>query len=464
MARCGVGPADVPAAFFHPRRVGFWCLTTGWLIAAKILPAWQPGAPPGHQGSTPPESGWYPWPGRFPATTGPSAGPSRRATRSEQRRASSSTAVSTSTACRWNEMLPRLGHAPGSARLIAGRSRQPLRCPGPAGHRRRGRLAVLLLGGSLPGTSSRSCSRGPSMTGGARFMWPPVNLRYEVTRHIPTDVMIGDELSPQATMPGLEQGRRWTVPVYSPLRTGHRPSNSCTPRSTGEETFFWDDTLIRVHVVTYREDPIAATAIPAADCWVDRSGRVLRQEAALLGARLDLRPSVRRRGSRSADGESRRRPSAGDESPRLAVSPGGVTAMIEFDHVAADLRPQDRRRRTCRWRSPAANCSPCSAPTAPARRRASRCSSACSSPSRGSDPGLRPRRRRPIRGRPTCTSATCPTSPASTTSSPAVSFSGSSPTCSACPGIWPRAGSTERSSASNSASLPTTWRRAIRSA
>jgi len=120
--------------------------------------------------------------------------------------------------------------------------------------------------------------------------------RYETTRHLPTTAMIGDELSPQATLPDLYEGRRWTVPVYSPLRPGQSPLEILHAEVTGEETIFWEDSLVRTHVVSYREDP-SSNREPRCRLWVDRTGRVLRQEAALLGARVAF---VRRPDSEAA--------------------------------------------------------------------------------------------------------------------------------------------------------------------
>jgi len=97
--------------------------------------------------------------------------------------------------------------------------------------------------------------------------------------------MIGDELSPQATLPGLFEGRRWTVPTYNPLRTGKSALDVLHAEVMGEETMFWDDHLVRVNVVCYRDDP-SSHHPPRTRLWVDRSGRVLKQESAMLGAHL----------------------------------------------------------------------------------------------------------------------------------------------------------------------------------
>ena len=54
---------------------------------------------------------------------------------------------------------------------------------------------------------------------------------------------------------------------------------------TGEETIFWEDRLVHVNAVAYRDDP-SSTHEPRCRLWVDRSGRVLKQEAAMLGSKL----------------------------------------------------------------------------------------------------------------------------------------------------------------------------------
>jgi hypothetical protein len=52
-----------------------------------------------------------------------------------------------------------------------------------------------------------------------------------------------------------------------------------------EETVYHDGHLVRVHVVTYHEDP-SSHREPRCTLWVDRLGRVLKQEAVLLGSRM----------------------------------------------------------------------------------------------------------------------------------------------------------------------------------
>ena len=186
----------------------------------------------------------------------------------------------------WDEMLP--GWAASLAqRLVANQATDSFDA--------RGRLSIDDDGGlrsfssvvNLPGTRDPLVLTGTVDQGRVSITMAAGDMRHETTRHLPTTVMIGDELSPQATLPGLTDGRRWTVPVYSPLRPGQSPLEILHAEVSGEETIFWEDSLVRVHVVAYREDP-SSNREPRSRLWVDRSGRVLRQEAALLGARVSF--------------------------------------------------------------------------------------------------------------------------------------------------------------------------------
>ena len=97
--------------------------------------------------------------------------------------------------------------------------------------------------------------------------------------------MLGDELSPHAMLPGLVTGQQWTVPVYSPLRPAQSPIEILHAEVEGSESIFWDDHLVTVDLVSYRDDP-ASHREPRARLWVDRTGRVLRQEAAAMGRKI----------------------------------------------------------------------------------------------------------------------------------------------------------------------------------
>lgn len=108
---------------------------------------------------------------------------------------------------------------------------------------------------------------------------------YETKRQLPESGMLGDELSPQAMLPGLTTGRRWTVPVYNPLSFTGSPLTVLHAHVEGEVTLFWEDRIMRPLLVAYRDDP-AAYREPRVRLWVARDGRVLKQESRMLGSTL----------------------------------------------------------------------------------------------------------------------------------------------------------------------------------
>jgi hypothetical protein len=268
--------------FFTPVVVAFWCVTTGWLAIAKILPAWQPGAPPGHQALY--ATGSRLMPVAWTVTCGdePVGWALTRPTRIGKE------GIQVDSRLHFdrlplNELLPSW-----ATLLVRQLSDDPF-----AAFDARGRLIIDSRGAlesfssvvDLPGTDQPLVLNGTVHDGTVSIRVAAGDMRYDVTRHLPADVMIGDELSPQATLPNLTEGRRWTVPIYSPVRTGRSPLEILHAEVGPEETFYWDDQLVPAHVVSYREDPTSDRP-PRWRLWVDRSGRVLRQEAALIGARV----------------------------------------------------------------------------------------------------------------------------------------------------------------------------------
>ena len=109
--------------------------------------------------------------------------------------------------------------------------------------------------------------------------------KFETTRYLPANVTLGDELSPQATLPGLYHGRRWTVPMYSPVRSAPSPIEILHAEVSGGKMLAWKQTVVPVDLVVYREDP-TSNRPPRSRLWVERSGRVLKQETTTMGSRL----------------------------------------------------------------------------------------------------------------------------------------------------------------------------------
>lgn len=263
--------------------VGFWFVTTGWLLVAKILPSFQPGSPPGQQalytaGGRLLPVGWAVlWNER----------PVGWALTIPERKDDGRLLVDSHLHF---EQLPVGDVLPTWAGLLL---KRVLRDGVAAALDARGRLSIDPDGRlreftstvSLPGASETVVLDGTMNAGRVDVTIRAGEMKYEATRHLPDNVMLGDELSPQATLPGLVEGRRWTVPMYSPLRPGASPIEILHAAVGVEEAMYWDDRMVRVLPVAYRQDP-SSPAEPRCQLWVERSGKVLKQDTLLLGARM----------------------------------------------------------------------------------------------------------------------------------------------------------------------------------
>lgn len=110
---------------------------------------------------------------------------------------------------------------------------------------------------------------------------------YEASRFLPRGIAVGDELSPQATMPGLYQGRRWVVPVLSPLRPSAKPLVTMYAVVAGQEAVQHGDATVTANLVCYRDSP-SVHHPPRSRMWVDPRGRVLRHESMIFGLTLQF--------------------------------------------------------------------------------------------------------------------------------------------------------------------------------
>jgi hypothetical protein len=303
--------------FLTPVVVAFWCVTSGWLAIAKILPAWQPGAPPGHQAIYATGSRLMPVAWTVTCRDQPIGWALTRLSRIERDGIQVDSRLHFDR-LPWDDVLPRW-----ATLLVRPLSDEPF-----ASFDARGRLIIDSRGAldsfssvvDLPGTDQRLVLDGTVHDGTVAIRVSAGEMRYDVTRHLPADVIIGDELSPQATLPDLTEGRRWTVPVYSPVRAGRSPLEILHAEVGPEEAFYWEDRFVPAHVVSYREDPTSDRE-PRWRLWVDRSGRVLRQEAALLGARVAF---VRR-----SDDDAVRLAEAEAEADRDTPAAGMATRDIQ---------------------------------------------------------------------------------------------------------------------------------------
>lgn len=266
-----------------PIVVIFWSLTTGWLVAAKILPTLLTGSPPGYQALYASNNrlipvGWIVlWKER---PIGWAVSESRR---------DASGHVTVQTALRFDrlpieELIPGwIKHLVGSALERTGAV--DLEARGTMSIDPQGRLRAFRSVVDLPGTVDPVVLEGTIDDGHVKVRVQVGDLAHELSRYLPSHIMIGDELSPQATMPGLSAGKRWTVPVYNPLRGGSGALEVMHAEVAAEESLFWEDRFMRVDLVTYRDDP-SEHHEPCCRIWVERGGRVLKQESGMFGGKL----------------------------------------------------------------------------------------------------------------------------------------------------------------------------------
>jgi len=266
-----------------PLVVGFWCVTVSWLLATKILPVFEGGAPPDVNLSANRlvPVGW---------TVSWNGTPIGWALTQAHRAAEGGLTVDSRLHC---ERLPLDEILPAWAGSLVQRSLQSggstaLDATGHVIIDPTGRLRSFVSTVTLPGTQDNVVLEGRTTESGeVAVTFRAGELRYDTTRQLPERAMVGNELSPQATLPGLYEGRRWTVPVYNPLRPGTASLQILHARVGGEETIFWGNRLVNARVVTYREDP-SSSRDPRCRLWVDRSGRVLKHESSLFGARMEF--------------------------------------------------------------------------------------------------------------------------------------------------------------------------------
>lgn len=266
-----------------PIVIVFWCLTTGWLVTAKILPSLLPGSPPGYQALYASNNRLIPvaWTVLWKEQPiGWAVSESRRGDEGD---------VTVETALRFDR-LPIEELLPAWMKPLVGRALErtavvDLEARGTMSIDAQGQLRAFRSAVDLPGKVDRVLLHGTVDDGHVKVLLRAGELSYETSRYLPSHIMIGDELSPQATMPGLAPGKRWTVPVYNPLRGGNAALEVMHAEVTAEESLFWEDRLVRVDLVVYRDDP-SEHHEPCCRIWVDRGGRVLKQESAMFGGKL----------------------------------------------------------------------------------------------------------------------------------------------------------------------------------
>ncbi|MFM8283178.1 MAG: hypothetical protein ACKOCW_06425 [Planctomycetaceae bacterium] len=307
----------MPRSLFTPLVVVFWCLATGWLVADKILPTFRSRPPTGahiavaDDGTVPPVAWTVAWDERPVGTAvseahRPPEGGLVIDSRMKLRRLPLTDLVPPWLAAVVRQTLPD-----GLQISLEATTRFSVDDAG----KPRGFVSTI----DLPESGETISVTGRVADGTIHVTVASRGLRYETSRPLPDTLLLADELSPHASLPGLVVGQRWTAPVFSPLRPGQSSIELLEAHVERETLLFDDDEPVTARIVSYR-DGGAGDRPPRLRLWVDRAGRVLRQEAAIGGSRLSFlrRPDEQARSMAEALGRAGgtdRRPDAPAPSP-----------------------------------------------------------------------------------------------------------------------------------------------------
>ena len=106
---------------------------------------------------------------------------------------------------------------------------------------------------------------------------------------LPEDLLLANELSPAARMPGLQLGQKWTQPIYSPLNPPNRPMEILHAEVERRDVLMWHGRTIHTLLVVYREDgglSLFGASPVRGKVWVDEEGAVLQHETRFMRTRL----------------------------------------------------------------------------------------------------------------------------------------------------------------------------------
>jgi hypothetical protein len=119
---------------------------------------------------------------------------------------------------------------------------------------------------------------------------------YDTELPFQSNTLLTDSFSPQATLPNLRDGQKWTVEVYSPFQipqqtVSSRPLEVIHAEVQGRDVIFWQQKPHLCWVVVYKNDPaesLNSQGGPRGRVWVDETGLVLKQEAKVGGGKIVL--------------------------------------------------------------------------------------------------------------------------------------------------------------------------------
>jgi hypothetical protein len=107
----------------------------------------------------------------------------------------------------------------------------------------------------------------------------------------PRNSLVNDGLSPLGYLPGLRDGKRWTVEAYGPLRPPDSPKEIIQAAVEARVPTAWNGRVVDTWVVVYRSDPgsaLGSAGNPCGKLWVrtDAAGTVLKQEVNVVRSAL----------------------------------------------------------------------------------------------------------------------------------------------------------------------------------
>lgn len=117
---------------------------------------------------------------------------------------------------------------------------------------------------------------------------------FETQLPAPRNAMMSDAFSPQTHLPGLREGQRWSIAVYSPLQPPN-PSNPKDPREIlqatveSKEPVMWSGERNIAWKVVYRNDAAQAAhqeAKPVGTVWVRSDGVIIKQQLTFFGSTI----------------------------------------------------------------------------------------------------------------------------------------------------------------------------------
>jgi len=116
-------------------------------------------------------------------------------------------------------------------------------------------------------------------------------LSYTVEKYLPSESLLGSDLSPHTYLPNLRVGQSWTVPVYSPFHPPTSPLDVLRATVEEEGILTWNGASEVTLIVVFHDDGGASYFSPhesRGKLWVRHDGTVLKQEVNVFNSVLSF--------------------------------------------------------------------------------------------------------------------------------------------------------------------------------